>query len=79
MHGIRVLCYTFIVYAFYGYIAILSSLIADTQGLADARYLAWVDVIIINAAVWLVAFAFIELNVVEWRQEVMDELRAVDS
>ncbi|MCH7829840.1 MAG: hypothetical protein IIB75_04660 [Proteobacteria bacterium] len=47
--------------------------------MADARYLAWVDVIIINAAVWLVAFAFIELNVVEWRQEVMDELRAVDS
>lgn len=190
LHGVRVLSYTFIVYAFYGYIVNLAfinqvseyagvsdlcslamagwsyamgldeftrltiancatfsdastfyqfkgmSAVVDAQGLADIRYLAWVDVI--NSAVWLVvvivleidvwlqehnrfegiallasnaiktvlyallllaaiywgikgsfvdfwdaflwlvAFAFIELNVFEWRQEVMEELGGSD-
>lgn len=137
LHGIRVLSYTFIIYAFYGYVAILGSVIADAQGLIEIRYLAWVDVI--NSAVWLmvvivleidvwlqdhnrfagvallasnaiktvlysllllaaiywgikgslvdfwdaflwlVAFAFIELNVFEWRQELIEEHQVVDS
>ena len=189
LHGVRVVCYGIITYAFYGYIAkvvfltevtaaadisnlcVLAgqwsyaidfdeyaaitaancgsfsaattffqfpgvSAVVDANGLADIRALAWVDVI--NAGVWLiivivlevdvrlqeknrfeglalrlsngmkvilysvlflaavywgfngdfvdfwdaflwlVAFFFIELNVVEWRQESLDEAAALE-
>lgn len=115
LHGLRAICYAFIVYAFYGYIANLTFLyetttlagvtdvcsllpapwswavtldeyaeitaancrglsdgsvfyqfkdmmaVADTQGLQDIRYLAWVDVI--NAAVWLLVVLVLEIDV----------------
>ena len=119
LHGVRVLCYSFIVYAFYGYIANLTTsyivvplpgvseicslaadqwayavdmdeyvgitaancasfsdstsffryegmrAIVDGPGLRDIQYLAWVDVI--NAAVWLVIVVILEIDV--WLQE----------
>jgi hypothetical protein len=191
LHGLRAICYAFIVYAFYGYIGNLTALfdvspladitnlcsmatdqwayattldefadisatncgtlssatsfiqfdgmraVVDADGLTAIRYLAWVDVI--NSAVWLlvvmvleidvrlqekgrlegmpflisnvskgilysllflaavywglkgdfvdfwdaflwlVAFVFIELNVVEWREETHAEVLAADS
>jgi hypothetical protein len=191
LHGLRAICYAFIVYAFYGYIGNLTALsdvspladitslcsmasdqwayattldefadisatncgtlssatsfiqfdgmraVVDADGLTAIRYLAWVDVI--NSAVWLlvvlvlevdvrlqekarlegipflisnvlkiilysllflaavywglegdfvdfwdaflwlVAFVFIELNVVEWREETHAESVAADS
>ena len=115
LHGLRALCYAFIIYALYGYIANLTFLyetsvlsgvssicslptgpwswavtldeyaeitavncaalsdasifhqfkdmraIADTRGLTDIRYLAWVDVI--NAAVWLLVVLILEIDV----------------
>jgi hypothetical protein len=119
LHGIRVLCYSFIVYAFYGYILNLTFVNAVTQlvgisnlcelvidgwsyavdldeytalsaancgsfsdatafvrfpgmpavidaaGLNDMKNLAWVDVI--NAAVWLLVVLILEIDV--WLQE----------
>jgi hypothetical protein len=119
LHGVRVLCYSFIVYAFYGYIANMTTAylvsplpgvsdlcslaaeqwtyavdmdeyvgitaancasfsdstsffrfdsmraIADGPGLRDIQYLAWVDVI--NAAVWLIIVVILEIDV--WLQE----------
>ncbi len=119
LHGVRVVCYAFIVYAFYGYIANLTSTyvvsplaglsdvcslaadqwayavdldeyvgitaancasfsdsasffqlgglpaIVDSDGLSDIQYLAWVDVI--NAAVWLGIVLILEIDV--WLQE----------
>ena len=119
LHGVRVICYSFIVYAFYGYIANLTTAyivspllgvtdicslavdqwtyavgmdeyveitaancasfshsasflqlegmqtIVDGDGLRDIQYLAWVDVI--NAAVWLVIVLVLEIDV--WLQE----------
>lgn len=115
LHGLRALCYAFIVYALYGYVANLTFLyettvlsgvsdicslptgdwswavtldeytdittancaafsdatifhqfkdmmaVADTAGLDDIRYLAWVDVI--NAAVWLLVVLLLEIDV----------------
>ena len=115
MQGVRVLCYAFIIYAFYGYIINLSFInqtmpyaavtnlcdlvadgwsyavdldeytqlsatncnsfsdaatfyrfkdmfaVVDVQGLTDIRYLAWVDVI--NAALWLLVFIVLEVDV----------------
>lgn len=119
LHGVRVICYSFIVYALYGYIANLTTAylvsplpgvselcslaadqwsyavgmdeyvgitaencaafsdsaaflrfdsmraIVDSPGLRDIQYLAWVDVI--NAAVWLVIVLVLEIDV--WLQE----------
>ena len=119
LHGVRVICYSFIVYAFYGYIANLTTsytvspmpsiselcslaadqwayavdmdeyvgitaancasfsdstsffrfdsmrAVVDGPGLRDIQYLAWVDVI--NAAVWLVIVVILEIDV--WLQE----------
>ena len=132
LHGLRAICYAFIVYAFYGYVANLLAL----DGQKNTITLAWLDVI--NAAVWLfvvivleidvrlqegnryegaalyasnaikfvlysvlliaavywgfngdfvdfwdaflwlVAFAFIELNVLEWHQEALEQAAADD-
>ncbi len=57
LHGLRVFCYGFIVYAFYGYIAILFSL----EGQKDIIALAWVDVI--NAGAWLLVVIVLEIDV----------------
>ena len=119
LHGVRVVSYAFIVYAFYGYIANLMSAylvlplpgvselcsltadqwsyavsldeyvgitaanctsfsnsaaffqyeglpaLVDASGLRDIQYLAWVDVI--NAAVWLGIVLILEIDV--WLQE----------
>ena len=119
LHGVRVVSYVFIVYAFYGYIANLMSAylvlplsgvselcsltadqwsyavsldeyvgitaancssfsnsasffqyeglpaLVDASGLRDIQYLAWVDVI--NAAVWLGIVLILEIDV--WLQE----------
>ena len=119
LQGVRVLCYSFIIYAFYGYIVNLSFVYAatplsgisdlctlvsdgwsyaidfdeytqitaancgsfsdagaylrfegmpavvDAGGMADIRYLAWVDVI--NSAVWLLVVVVLEIDV--WLQE----------
>jgi hypothetical protein len=115
LQAVRVLCYTFIVYAFYGYFVNLSFIyqatslvgvtdlctlvsdgwsyaidldeyaevttancttfsdagvfhrfagitaVVDSTGLADIRNLAWVDVI--NAAVWLLVVVILEIDV----------------
>ena len=114
LHGVRILCYTFIVYAFYGYLvnlefinqavpAVVADLcnaandgwsyavdldeytqitaancatfseasafmqlpgilaVVDAAGLTDIRYLAWVDVI--NSAVWLLVVLVLEVDV----------------
>jgi hypothetical protein len=114
LHGVRALCYTFIVYAFYGYIVNLAFInaavpaamtdlcnavsggwsyavdldeytaitaancatfseaamfmqlpgilaVVDAAGLTDIRYLAWVDVI--NSAVWLLVVLVLEVDV----------------
>lgn len=115
LHGLRALCYTFIVYAFYGYIQNLTFLyestvfsglndlctlppaawswadtldeytaitvancaslsdaavyyrfqdmaaVVDADGLRNIRYLAWVDVI--NAGVWLLVVLVLEIDV----------------
>jgi len=119
LQGVRVLCYSFIIYAFYGYIVNLEFVYAatplsgisdlcallndgwsyaidfdeytqitaancsgfsdasaylrfegmpavvDATGMADIRYLAWVDVI--NSAVWLLVVVVLEIDV--WLQE----------
>lgn len=58
LKGVRILCYSLIVYAFYGYLvrAIASAAAPDT-----ARLLAWLDVI--NAATWLVVVLILEMDV----------------
>ena len=119
LQGVRVLCYTFIVYAFYGYIVNLAFVYSatplvgvsdlctlvsdgwsyaidfdeyaqitagncssfsdagtfirfegmpaavDAAGMTDIRYLAWIDVI--NSAVWLLVVVVLEADV--WLQE----------
>ncbi len=114
LQGVRILCYTFIVYAFYGYVVNLAFInqavpaaidnlcnavsggwsyaidldeytlitaancgsfssanafmqlpgilaVVDASGLTDIRYLAWVDVI--NSAVWLLVVLVLEIDV----------------
>lgn len=114
LQGVRILCYTFIVYAFYGYVVNLAFInqavpaaiadlcsvvsdgwsyavtldeytqitaancatisearafmqlpgilaVVDAAGLTDIRYLAWVDVI--NSAVWLLVVLVLEVDV----------------
>jgi hypothetical protein len=119
LQAVRVLCYSFIIYSFYGYVVNLSFFYAatplggvsdlcalvsdawsyaidldeysqitatncssfsdattylrfegmpavvDATGMADIRYLAWVDVI--NSAVWLLVVVVLEIDV--WLQE----------
>ena len=119
LQAVRVLCYSFIIYAFYGYVVNLAFFnaaiplsgvsdlcalldggwsyaidideyvqitaancssfsdagtyirfagmpaVVDATGIADIRYLAWVDVI--NAAVWLLVVVVLEIDV--WLQE----------
>jgi len=57
LHGLRAICYAFIVYAFYGYIATLLAL----DGQNNAIALAWLDVI--NSAVWLLVVIVLEIDV----------------
>jgi hypothetical protein len=73
LHALRAICYLFIVSAFYGAncatFTDLASLqrfdglqaVVDNPGLADIRFLAWVDVV--NAAVWLLVVLLLEVDV----------------
>ena len=63
LHSLRAICYAFIVYAFYGYIAHLLAL-DGTQGIEGQEntiVLAWLDVI--NSAVWLLVVIVLEIDV----------------
>ena len=58
LKGIRMICYTLIVYAFYGYLA-RTAAIDPTPN--PELYLAWLDVL--NAAVWLLVVLVLEIDV----------------
>ncbi len=78
LHGVRVFCYSFIVYAFYGYMAIAFQqfgelpAVVDVPGLRDIQYLAWVNVI--NAGVWLLIVLILEIDV---RLQERDQLNGL--
>ena len=63
LHTLRTICYAFIVYAFYGYIANLLALDCMTPlaNVTDLCALAWLDVI--NSAVWLLVVIVLEIDV----------------
>jgi hypothetical protein len=63
LHTLRAICYAFIVYAFYGYIANLLALDCMTPlaNVTDLCALAWLDVI--NSAVWLLVVIVLEIDV----------------
>ena len=58
LHSLRTICYAFIVYAFYGYIAHLLALDGAQE---NTITLAWLDVI--NSAVWLLVVIVLEIDV----------------
>jgi len=58
LQGVRILCYSLIVYAFYGY---LVRAIASAAAPDAVRLLAWLDVI--NAATWLAVVLILEMDV----------------
>jgi hypothetical protein len=65
LHGLRAICYAFIVYAFYGYIAHLLSFddaqpVVDLRSQKDIVTLAWIDVI--NSGVWLLVVLVLEID-----------------
>jgi hypothetical protein len=63
LHSLRAICYAFIVYAFYGYLANLLALDCMTPlaNVTDLCALAWLDVI--NSAVWLLVVIVLEIDV----------------
>ncbi|MDX2411305.1 MAG: hypothetical protein QNK16_04230 [Woeseiaceae bacterium] len=63
LHTLRAICYAFIVYAFYGYIAYLLApdCMTPLASVTDRCALAWLDVI--NSAVWLLVVTVLEIDV----------------